>query len=228
MRTWYVRAAAGPRAVGWVVGLASMSASRVRAHGLPYAPPVRPRLPHVLAAAVVLDATGRHVLLARDQDRPRWVLVAGHVEGGEQLAEAARRQVVEQAGITRFRVHEPHLALQQDLVECREGGEGQVRHIEHVFRWWSMPRSRCTTGRTTGTAAPRGSASATCRATSPLGLRCTWGRPCGRSRAADARRSSAGDLGVRLRGRRSVVRQDVADRVDAGARVEGERSADDT
>jgi ADP-ribose pyrophosphatase YjhB (NUDIX family) len=81
----------------------------------------------------VLDATGRHVLLARDQVRPRWALVSGHVEGGEQLAEAARRQVVEQTGITRFRVHEPHLALQQDLVECREGGEGQVRHVEHVF-----------------------------------------------------------------------------------------------
>jgi 8-oxo-dGTP pyrophosphatase MutT (NUDIX family) len=94
---------------------------------------VRHRLPHLLAAAVVLDATGRHVLLARDAARPRWVLVSGHVEGGEQLAEAARRQVVEQAGITRFRVQEPHLALQQDLVDCREGGEGQVRHIEHVF-----------------------------------------------------------------------------------------------
>jgi ADP-ribose pyrophosphatase YjhB (NUDIX family) len=56
--------------------------------------------------------------------------VTGHVEGGEQLAEAARRQVVEQAGMSRFRVHEPHLALQQDLVEC---GEGQVRHVDHVF-----------------------------------------------------------------------------------------------
>jgi ADP-ribose pyrophosphatase YjhB (NUDIX family) len=91
---------------------------------------VRPRLPHLLAAAVVVDATGRHVLLMRDPARPRWTLVSGHVEGGEQLAEAARRQVVEQTGISRFRVAEPHLALQQDLVEC---GEGQVRHVEHVF-----------------------------------------------------------------------------------------------
>ncbi len=78
----------------------------------------------------MLDATGRHVLLVRDRERPRWTLVSGHVEGGEQLAEAARRQVREQTGLTRFRVDEPHLALQQDLVECEDG---QVRHIEHVF-----------------------------------------------------------------------------------------------
>ncbi len=91
---------------------------------------MRPRLPHLLAAAVVVDAPGRRVLLVRDPDRPRWTLPSGHVEGGEQLAEAARRQVREQTGLTRFRVCEPHLALQQDLVDC-DGA--QVRHVEHVF-----------------------------------------------------------------------------------------------
>jgi ADP-ribose pyrophosphatase YjhB (NUDIX family) len=84
----------------------------------------------------VVDTPGRHVLLVRDRHRPRWVLVSGHVEGGEQLAEAARRQVREQTGLTRFRVTEPHLALQQDLVEC---GDAQVRHVEHVFAVVSDP-----------------------------------------------------------------------------------------
>ena len=79
---------------------------------------------------MVLDAPGRHVLLVRDRDRPRWRLPAGHVQGGEQLAEAARREVREQTGLTRFAVTEPHLALQQDLVDC---GGSQVRHVEHVF-----------------------------------------------------------------------------------------------
>ena len=94
---------------------------------------MRPRLPHLLAAAVVLDGTGRHVLLVRDPTRPRWTLLSGHVEGGEQLAEAARRQVAENTGLRRLRVYEPHLALQQDLVDCGGAGDGQVRHVEHVF-----------------------------------------------------------------------------------------------
>jgi len=91
---------------------------------------VRPRPPHLLAAAVILDPPGRHVLLVRDRDRPRWTLVSGHVEGGEQLAESARRQVHEQTGLRRFRVTEPHLSLQQDQVDC---GGARVRHVEHVF-----------------------------------------------------------------------------------------------
>ena len=56
--------------------------------------------------------------------------MSGHVEGGEQLAESARRQVHEQTSLRRFRVLEPHLSLQQDLVDCQDA---QVRHVEHVF-----------------------------------------------------------------------------------------------
>jgi 8-oxo-dGTP pyrophosphatase MutT (NUDIX family) len=91
---------------------------------------VRPQLPHLLASAVVLDAPRRHVLLLRETDRPRWGLPAGHAQGGERLAEAARREVREQTGLGRFTVVEPHLALQQDLVDCHGS---QVRHVEHVF-----------------------------------------------------------------------------------------------
>jgi ADP-ribose pyrophosphatase YjhB (NUDIX family) len=70
------------------------------------------------------------VLLRRLAPRGRWQLVGGHVEGGETLSEAARREVREQTGLTRFRVIEPHVALQQDLLECRGV---QARHIDHVF-----------------------------------------------------------------------------------------------
>jgi ADP-ribose pyrophosphatase YjhB (NUDIX family) len=84
----------------------------------------------MMASAVVLDAAGRHVLLVRDDERPRWRLVGSHVEGGEPLAEAARRAVREQTDLGRFRVLEPHLAVQQDRFVC---GDVEVRHVDHIF-----------------------------------------------------------------------------------------------
>ena len=89
-----------------------------------------PADPHLLASAVVLDAAGRHVLLVRDAELPRWRLAAEHVHGGEPLAEAARRAVRDRAHLVRFVLHEPHLAVQQDLCTC-EGS--QTRHVDHVF-----------------------------------------------------------------------------------------------
>jgi ADP-ribose pyrophosphatase YjhB (NUDIX family) len=86
--------------------------------------------PHLMASAVVLDAGGRHTLLVRVDEYGRWGLVGGHVVGGEPLAEAARRELRDKAGVLRFRVMEPHLAVQQDLIDC---GHGEARHVDHVF-----------------------------------------------------------------------------------------------
>ena len=86
--------------------------------------------PHTLASAVVLDAGGTRVMLARSGDYRRWDLPRGHVVGGESLVEAARRQVRERVGVSRFTVLEPHLAVQQDLVDC---GQGEARHVDHIF-----------------------------------------------------------------------------------------------
>jgi ADP-ribose pyrophosphatase YjhB (NUDIX family) len=91
---------------------------------------VHPSLPHLVVSAVVVDGEARHLLLVRDAPAARWHLVTGHVVGGESLAEAARREVRERTGLTRFSVVEPHLAVQQDLLECH-GVE--ARHIDHVF-----------------------------------------------------------------------------------------------
>jgi ADP-ribose pyrophosphatase YjhB (NUDIX family) len=87
-------------------------------------------LPHLLASAVVLDAGGTHTLLVRVGEYGRWGLLGGHVEGGEPLAEAARREVRADGGISQFRVLEPHLAVQQDLLDC---GHGETRHVDHLF-----------------------------------------------------------------------------------------------
>jgi ADP-ribose pyrophosphatase YjhB (NUDIX family) len=91
---------------------------------------VNPVAPHLLASAVVLDAGGTRTLLARTGEYRRWNLLGGHVEGGEPLAEAARREVRDGSGLRGFRVVEPHLAVQQDLVDC---GNGEARHVDHVF-----------------------------------------------------------------------------------------------
>jgi ADP-ribose pyrophosphatase YjhB (NUDIX family) len=84
----------------------------------------------MVASAVVLDAEGTWTLLVRDHERRRWTLVSGHATGGEPLAEAARREVRDQTGLTRFVVVEPHMAVQQDLLPC-QGVE--TRHVDHVF-----------------------------------------------------------------------------------------------
>jgi ADP-ribose pyrophosphatase YjhB (NUDIX family) len=86
--------------------------------------------PHLLASAVVLDAGGTRTLLARTGEFRRWDLLGGHVEGGEPLAEAARRAVRDLGGVGRFRVISPHLAVQQDIVDC---GRGEARHVDHIF-----------------------------------------------------------------------------------------------
>jgi len=93
--------------------------------------------PHTLASAVVLDAGGTRVMLVRSGDYRRWDLPRGHVVGGEPLVEAARRQVREQLGVSRFTVVEPHLAVAQDLVDC---GQGEARHVDHIFVVLTAPQ----------------------------------------------------------------------------------------
>jgi ADP-ribose pyrophosphatase YjhB (NUDIX family) len=86
-----------------------------------------------MTSAVIMDEAGTRVLLVMPEARPRWSLVTGHAEGGETLAEAARRQVREQTGVSPRRVLEPHIAVQQDRFDCGQSDSGPVRHVEHVF-----------------------------------------------------------------------------------------------
>ncbi len=86
--------------------------------------------PHLMASAVVLDPTGHRTLLVQVGEYRRWGLVGGHVEGGEPLTEAVRRELRGQTGMLTFRVLEPHLGVEQDILDC---GHGEVRHVDHVF-----------------------------------------------------------------------------------------------
>jgi ADP-ribose pyrophosphatase YjhB (NUDIX family) len=98
----------------------------------------------MMASAVVLDAPARHVLLVRDDELPRWRLVGVHVEGGEPLAEAARRAVQEQTDLGRFQLMEPHLAVQQNRFVC---GEVETRHVDHVFAAVADPQTEVEVSR---------------------------------------------------------------------------------
>jgi mutator protein MutT len=64
-------------------------------------PHERPARPIVGAAAVILNADGRVVLIRRGQppDAGQWSIPGGAVELGESVAEALRREVREETGL---------------------------------------------------------------------------------------------------------------------------------
>lgn len=51
-------------------------------------------------AAVILDGTRSHVLLTQRTDNAQWCIPGGRMEPGENAAEACRREVLEETGLT--------------------------------------------------------------------------------------------------------------------------------
>ena len=54
---------------------------------------------HVTASGVIVDLTGRRVLLIHHNVLGRWLPPGGHVDAGELPADAARREVREEVGL---------------------------------------------------------------------------------------------------------------------------------
>ncbi len=50
-------------------------------------------------AAFIPDEAGRKILLVRRQDNGQWALPGGHLDAGESIAEACRREVCEEIGL---------------------------------------------------------------------------------------------------------------------------------
>jgi 8-oxo-dGTP pyrophosphatase MutT (NUDIX family) len=70
----------------------------------------RPTVAEIAAGAVVLDSALREVFLLHLKSEDRWCFPKGHVERGESLEQAARREVLEETG---FR----HVQLRQVISE---------------------------------------------------------------------------------------------------------------
>lgn len=55
---------------------------------------------HVTASAWVVDASGRNVVLVHHRKLDRWLQPGGHVDGCADLEASARREVLEETGLT--------------------------------------------------------------------------------------------------------------------------------
>ena len=81
--------------------------------------------PAVAVDVVLLDAQGRHILLIRRRKEPfagLWALPGGFVEAGEDLDDAARRELAEETGV-----------LAQQLQQVRAFGRPERDPRGHVI-----------------------------------------------------------------------------------------------
>jgi 8-oxo-dGTP pyrophosphatase MutT (NUDIX family) len=60
----------------------------------------RPAVAELAAGAIVVDPKENRILLLHEAVEDRWCFPKGHVEHGESLLEAARREIAEECGLT--------------------------------------------------------------------------------------------------------------------------------
>jgi 8-oxo-dGTP pyrophosphatase MutT (NUDIX family) len=83
---------------------------------------------HVTASALVLSADHRHVLLTLHRKLRRWLQLGGHCEPGDRtLCAAARREAVEESGISDLSLDPVPVLLSRHEVPC-----GPVRPTHHL------------------------------------------------------------------------------------------------
>ena len=88
---------------------------------------------HLTASTLVLSADRDHVLLTLHAKARRWFQFGGHCEAGDAtLAGAARREAVEESGITGLRVAAEPLQLSEHAVPFCDT-RGGVHHLDVRF-----------------------------------------------------------------------------------------------
>lgn len=88
---------------------------------------------HLTAGAIVVSPTGDAVLLNHHRKAGAWLAFGGHLEPGDaSLAEGARRELVEESGLTEFDLAPEPLSLDAHAVEfCSP--RGTVHHLDVRF-----------------------------------------------------------------------------------------------
>ena len=88
---------------------------------------------HLTAGAIVVSPAGDAVLLNHHRKADAWLAFGGHIEpGDETLAGAARRELVEESGLTAFDFDPSPLSLDEHAVEfCSD--RGTVHHLDVRF-----------------------------------------------------------------------------------------------
>lgn len=103
--------------------------------------PFRPDAPivaEIAAGAVLLTESGAETLLLHHRDEGRWCFPKGHVDPGETLAVAARREIQEETGVSDVR-------LASELIEVsyrfyRPAAKVNVHKTTIYFRAYTRTR----------------------------------------------------------------------------------------
>ncbi|MGC2289664.1 MAG: NUDIX domain-containing protein [Thermoplasmata archaeon] len=66
----------------------------------------RPAVAELAAGAVIVEPKGQRFLLLHEPAEDRWCFPKGHVEPGETLLEAARREIAEECGLSDLDIRE--------------------------------------------------------------------------------------------------------------------------
>jgi 8-oxo-dGTP pyrophosphatase MutT (NUDIX family) len=111
---------------------------------------------HLTASAVLLDASGEHVLLTLHPRVGRWLQLGGHCEPEDaSLADAALREATEESGMTGLRIEPEPVHLDVHPITCSLGVPTRhfdVRFVVHAppgaepvrsdesddLRWWPV------------------------------------------------------------------------------------------
>ena len=94
---------------------------------------------HLTAGALVVSPAGDAVLLNHHRKADAWLAFGGHIEPGDAtLADAARRELVEESGLTVFDFDSSPLSLDEHAVEfCSD--RGTVHHLDLRFLATAIP-----------------------------------------------------------------------------------------